>query len=86
MTAALVSNDHLFQDKFLGRTINGTQYVGLRARTTGAPQNHWFGPSGDPRGAGIGSAYAIQMVWSHHREIINDEGPLPENWTLPKPT
>ena len=37
-----------------GRAILGTQYVGLRARTTGAPQNHWFGPSGDPRGAGIG--------------------------------
>lgn len=43
----------------MGRTINGTTYEGLRARTTGAPQNHWFGPSGDPRGAGIGTAEAI---------------------------
>ena len=28
-------------------------------RTTGAPQNHWFGPCGDPRSAGIGSPEAI---------------------------
>ena len=33
----------------IGRTINGTTYSGIRARTTGAPQNHWFGPAGDPR-------------------------------------
>ncbi len=38
----------------LANTVNGTTYVGIRARTTGAPQNHWFGPSGDPRGAGEG--------------------------------
>ena len=31
----------------------------MRARTTGAPQNHWFGPCGDPRGAGIGTAGSI---------------------------
>ncbi len=36
----------------LANTVNGTTYAGIRARTTGAPQNHWFGPSGDPRGAG----------------------------------
>jgi hypothetical protein len=53
----------------LGNSVNGTQYVGRRARTTGAPQNHWFGPAGDPRGAGIGTAYAIQLVWSCHREV-----------------
>lgn len=35
--------------------MNGTSYTGIRGRTTGAPQNHWFGPSGDPRGAGIGT-------------------------------
>lgn len=29
-----------FQD-IVGKTVNGTTYVGLRARTTGAPQNHW---------------------------------------------
>ena len=26
----------------LGNTVNGTTYAGLRARTTGAPQNHWW--------------------------------------------
>lgn len=59
LTAAIVSNDVRWNDYVLGRTLNGTQYAGLRARTTGAPQNHWFGPSGDPRGAGIGTPEAI---------------------------
>ena len=54
LTAAIVSNDVEFQQKILGNTVNGTTYAGMRARTTGAPQNHWFGPSGDPRSAGIG--------------------------------
>merc|ERR1712019_173472 len=44
LTAAVVSNDVRFQDKVLGRTVNGTTYAGIRARTTGAPQNNWFGP------------------------------------------
>lgn len=26
----------------IGNTVNGTTYAGLRARTTGAPQNHWL--------------------------------------------
>lgn len=39
----------------LAHTVNGTTYAGIRGRTTGAPQNHWFGPAGDPRGAGIGT-------------------------------
>src|SRR5690242_13562308 len=56
----------------LANTVNGTTYTGIRARTTGAPQNHWFGPSGDPRGAGIGTPEAIRLVWSAHREIIFD--------------
>lgn len=38
----------------------------------GAPQNHWFGPAGDPRSAGIGTIEAIRHVWSCHREIIYD--------------
>jgi 1-pyrroline-5-carboxylate dehydrogenase len=25
----------------IGKSVNGTTYAGLRARTTGAPQNHW---------------------------------------------
>ena len=94
LTAGVVSNDSDFLTEVLGNTINGVQYAGRRARTTGAPQNHWFGPAGDPRGAGIGTKEAIQLVWSYHREIVWDKGPVPENWageteaghTLPKPT
>ncbi|XP_022923828.1 probable aldehyde dehydrogenase [Cucurbita moschata] len=83
LTAAVVSNDPLFLQEVIGNTVNGTTYAGLRARTTGAPQNHWFGPAGDPRGAGIGTPEAIKLVWSCHREIIYDIGPLPLNWTTP---
>ncbi|GIL46671.1 hypothetical protein Vafri_3605 [Volvox africanus] len=77
LTAAVVSNDINFVQHVLGNTVNGTTYVGIRARTTGAPQNHWFGPAGDPRGAGIGTPEAIRLVWSCHREIITDFGPVP---------
>ena len=83
LTAAVVSADIGFQHKVLGATVNGTTYCGMRARTTGAPQNHWFGPSGDPRGAGIGTPEAIQITWSAHREIISDQGPMPEGWSTP---
>jgi 1-pyrroline-5-carboxylate dehydrogenase len=86
LTAGVVSQDEAFRQKVLGATVNGVTYSGLRARTTGAPQNHWFGPAGDPRGAGIGSPEAIRMVWSCHREIIADVGPVPSGWTTPKPT
>ena len=55
LTAGVVSNDVRFLDKVLGHSINGVTYSGRRARTTGAPQNHWFGPAGDPRAAGIGT-------------------------------
>jgi 1-pyrroline-5-carboxylate dehydrogenase len=85
LTAAVVSNDVEFQTKVLANTVNGTTYAGRRARTTGAPQNHWFGPAGDPRGAGIGTPEAIQLVWSCHREIIDDKI-VPRNWTQPKAT
>ncbi|KAH9613499.1 hypothetical protein KSS87_001512 [Heliosperma pusillum] len=70
----------------IGNTVNGTTYAGLRARTTGAPQNHWFGPAGDPRGAGIGTPEAIKLVWSCHREIIYDVGPVPHQWQTPEST
>ena len=83
LTAAIVSRDVEFQNAVLGATVNGTTYCGIRARTTGAPQNHWFGPGGDPRGAGIGTTEAIQITWSHHREIIMDQGPLPAGWQIP---
>lgn len=85
LTAAVVSNDQKFQAKVLANTVNGTTYAGIRARTTGAPQNHWFGPAGDPRGAGIGTPEAIKLVWSCHREIIHDNI-IPSNWTQPKAT
>lgn len=85
LTAAVVSNDVDFQTKVLANTVNGTTYAGRRARTTGAPQNHWFGPAGDPRGAGIGTPEAIQLVWSCHREIINDNL-VPSGWKQPKAT
>jgi 1-pyrroline-5-carboxylate dehydrogenase len=83
LTAAVVSDDKHFQTKVLANTVNGTTYAGRRARTTGAPQNHWFGPAGDPRGAGIGTPEAIQLVWSCHREIIHDTI-VPDDWVQPK--
>lgn len=39
-----------------------------------------FGPCGDPRGAGIGTPEAITSTWSSHREIVFDQGPIPDNW------
>ncbi|XP_015879750.3 delta-1-pyrroline-5-carboxylate dehydrogenase 12A1, mitochondrial isoform X2 [Ziziphus jujuba] len=86
LTAAVVSNDLHFLQEVLGKSVNGTTYAGLRARTTGAPQNHWFGPAGDPRGAGIGTPEAIKLVWSCHREIIYDFGPVPRQWEIPPST
>ncbi len=76
LTAAVVSDDAVFINEVLGATVNGTTYAGMRARTTGAPQNHWFGPCGDPRGAGIGTPQAIINTWSSPRCIIRDVGPI----------
>lgn len=84
LTAAVVSGDIGFQNRVLAATVNGTTYSGMRARTTGAPQNHWFGPSGDPRAAGIGTPEAIVNTWSGHREIIMDQGPVPDGWQIPE--
>lgn len=86
LTAAVVSNDLHFLQEVIGNSVNGTTYAGMRARTTGAPQNHWFGPAGDPRGAGIGTPEAIKLVWSCHREIIYDIGPVPKKWEIPPAT
>ena len=85
LTAAIVSNDVDFRRKVLSETVNGTTYVGNRARTTGAPQNHWFGPAGDPRAGGIGTKEAIQLVWSSHREVIVDDNESggKKSWTQP---
>ena len=82
LTAAIVSNDVKFLNKVIANTVNGTTYAGMRARTTGAPQNHWFGPAGDCRGAGIGTPESVQMVWSCHREVIHDTI-IPEDWKVP---
>ncbi|MGI9236954.1 MAG: aldehyde dehydrogenase family protein [Woeseiaceae bacterium] len=84
LTAAVVSADPVFQNRVLSSTVNGTTYCGMRARTTGAPQNHWFGPAGDPRAAGIGTPEAIISTWSGHREIIMDQGELPVAWQVPE--
>jgi len=85
LTAAVVSNDPAFCQHVLANTVNGTTYAGRRARTTGAPQNHWFGPAGDARGCGIGTPEAIKMVWSCHREIIYDQF-VPSDWKQSKAT
>ena len=85
LTAAVVSNDVVFRSHILANTVNGTTYAGIRGRTTGAPANHWFGPAGDPRAAGIGTPEAIRLVWSCHREIIFDEI-VPRGWKIPDAT
>jgi hypothetical protein len=38
------------------------------------------------RGAGIGTPEAIKLVWSCHREIIADHGPIAADWTTPPPS
>ncbi len=86
LTAAIVSRNAEFVNTVLGSTVNGTTYCGIRARTTGAPQNHWFGPAGDPRAAGIGTPEAIRMVWSCHREIIHDINSPNTEWKRPPPS
>lgn len=86
LSALSCGQAYLLWLQVLGNTVNGTTYVGRRARTTGAPQNHWFGPAGDPRGAGIGTPEAIRLVWSCHREIIHDFGPTPTDMSALKTT
>ncbi|GKT29834.1 Probable aldehyde dehydrogenase [Aduncisulcus paluster] len=71
LTQAVVSDDPRFITTCLAHTINGTTYAGRRARTTGAPQNHHFGPAGAVA-ASIGTYEAIRYVWSYHREIVYD--------------
>merc|ERR550525_1433498 len=80
LTAGVVSNDMQFINHVLGHTISGTTYAGIRARTTAAPQQHWFGPSGDVRSGGIHTEEAIKLCWSTHRELIYDFGPVSKTW------
>ena len=72
LTAGVVSTDPEFLNHVLGRTINGTTYAGIRARTTGAPEWHFFGPAGHPASGGIGTPEAIINTWSQNRTIIYD--------------
>jgi 1-pyrroline-5-carboxylate dehydrogenase len=72
LTAGVVDNDPDFLNNVLGQTVNGTTYAGIRARTTGAPQWHFFGPCGHPAAAGIGTVEAIRNIWSLNRTIIKD--------------
>lgn len=72
LTAGIVDNDPSFINYILGRTTNGTTYAGIKARTTGAPQWHFFGPTGHPASAGIGTPEAIIDVWSKQRTIVFD--------------
>ncbi len=76
LTAGVVDNDPDFLNYVLGQTVNGTTYAGIRARTTGAPQWHFFGPCGHPAAAGIGTIEAIKNVWSLNRTIIKDTNAL----------
>ena len=85
LTASVCSNDQRFINKIVSNSVNGVTYTGILSRTTGAPQNHYFGPAGDPRSAGIGTPEAIINMWSCHREIVTDVGPLAENFKLPPP-
>ena len=74
LAGGIVGRDVELINEIAGRTVNGTTYAGIRARTTGAPQWHYFGRAGHPASAGIGTPEAIQSVWSCHREIITDWG------------
>jgi len=76
LTAGIVDNDPDFLNYMLGQTINGTTYAGIKARTTGAPQWHFFGPCGHPAAAGIGTIEAIRNIWSQNRTIIKDTNAL----------
>ncbi|GIQ90187.1 hypothetical protein KIPB_012888 [Kipferlia bialata] len=85
LTMAVVSNDMPFLHKMLGATVNGTTYGGINARTTGAPEWHFFGPAGTPLAAGIGTIDAIRLVWSSHREVLFDLVP-PTNFVRTPPS
>ncbi|KAL8427148.1 hypothetical protein Efla_007714 [Eimeria flavescens] len=86
LTAAVVTRAVDTLQFFLRSSGSGTTYAGIRARTTGAPQNHFFGPGGDPRGASIGTPQAVRDTWTFHREIVLDQGPIPDHWSLPPPS
>ena len=51
--------------------LNQTPLYLLFAVLVGAPQQHWFGPAGDPRSGGIHTVEAIQQVWYAPADPIN---------------
>lgn len=73
LTAGIASSDPAFTAYVLGSTVNGLTIVG-KARTTGAPANHAFGPSNDPLSGSLGTPFAAVATWTCHREIIRDFG------------
>lgn len=74
-----ISTEHWFVWFFFSPLVSK---ILILSACAGAPQNHWFGPAGDPRAAGIGTPEAIRLVWSCHREIIHDNGPIPADFPL----
>lgn len=76
LTGAVVSNDPQFYNLVVSHLPNGVVYAGYLARTTGAPQNHFFGPGGEPCGAGIGDRQSIIDTWSWRGAVIYDFGPI----------
>lgn len=54
LTAAVVSSDPLFINHVLANSVNGTTYVGLRARTTGEQCLWWWWRG---RGRVVGSVW-----------------------------
>lgn len=82
LSAGVVSRDPVFVNLILGQSVNGITYVG-KGRTTGAPPNHFFGPSNDPRASGVGTPKCIVDTWTCHREIVIDYGGLSEAPVLP---
>jgi len=76
LAAGVVSNDLNFIQHVVKNSVNGVTYVGTKGRTTGAPQNHFFGPGNDPRASGMCSTEAIASTWTYHREVVYDFGSL----------
>ncbi|KAL6318857.1 hypothetical protein AAG906_001330 [Vitis piasezkii] len=74
LTAAVVSNDSLFLQEVIGKSVNGTTYAGLRARTTGAPQNHWYTLHGGQNLGVMGLRPWDQFPWDRNLEVLGPQG------------
>jgi 1-pyrroline-5-carboxylate dehydrogenase len=78
LAAGVVSQDIDFINNILRQTVNGITYV-AKGRTTGAPQNHFFGPGNDPRSSGVGTNEAVLNTWTYPREVVYDYTKFDEN-------